>query len=87
MEEEYQKLLNARDKDVHNDSKNTTLPIAREIANTYVKSGLKPPGYIDLLNLNLDNYDLEIAKQRISEYYETLKETGNRITKNLDFKF
>jgi malate synthase len=87
MEEEYQKLLNARDKDVHNDSKNTTLPIAREIANTYVKSGLKAPWYIDLLNLNLDNYDLEIAKQRISEYYETLKETGNRITKNLDFKF
>ena len=87
MEEEYQKLLNAKDKDVHNDSKNTTLPIAREIANVYVKTALKAPWYIDLLNLNLDNYDLGIAKKRISDYYETLEETGNRITKNLDFKF
>ena len=84
--EEYQKLLNAKDKDVYNDSKITTLPIALEIATVYVKFKLKGPWFIDLLNLNLNNENLEIAKQRISDYYKTLNETGNRITENLDLK-
>ena len=36
LAEEYEKLLDARDRDVHDDSKATTLPIAREIVATYV---------------------------------------------------
>ncbi len=36
--EEYEKLLNARSKDVFDDYKTTTLPIAREIVHTYVLS-------------------------------------------------
>ena len=36
LDEEYDKLLRAASKDVHDDSKVTTLPIAREIVNTYV---------------------------------------------------
>ena len=52
LDEEYAKLLAAADRDVHEESKTTTLPIAREIAGTYVGSPLKAPWYIDLLNLN-----------------------------------
>lgn len=84
--EEYQKLLNAGDKDVHDESKNSTLPIAKEIVKTYVLSAIKSPWYIDLLNLNLDNHTLDIAKDRMSNYYHELMATGRRITANLDFE-
>ena len=36
LDEEYDKLLAARDRDVHDDSKTTTLPIARAIVKAYV---------------------------------------------------
>ena len=36
LDEEYAKLLAAGDRDVHDDSKTTTLPIAREIVEAYV---------------------------------------------------
>jgi malate synthase len=85
MEEEYEKLLKAASKDVHEASKTTTLPIAREIARTYIHSEQKPPWFIDLLNINLNNSNLELAKQRISQYMDTLKKEGTRITENLDF--
>lgn len=86
LTEEYQKLLDAEDKDVHNDSKTTTLPISLEIVRTYVTSAVKGPWFIDLLNLNLNNTDLEVAKQRIARYYEELTQTGQRITENLDLQ-
>jgi malate synthase len=85
LAEEYEKLLGARDRDVHDDSKATTLPIAREIVATYVTNGVKPPWYIDLLNLNLDNHDLATAKSRIQAYIEAFERDGTRITENLDF--
>ena len=50
-------------RDVYDVSKATTLPIAREIVETYVTSAVKLPWYIDLLNINLDNHDLAEAKQ------------------------
>jgi isocitrate lyase len=83
--EEYEKLLRARDKDVHDDSKQTTLPIAREIVETYVLDEVKAPWYIDLLNINLNNHDLKTAKWRIKQYMEAFKKDGTRITENLDF--
>lgn len=83
--EEYEKLLCARDRDVHDDSKATTLPIAREIVATYVTNSLKPPWYIDLLNLNLHNHDLTTAKSRIQTYIEAFERDGTRITENPDF--
>ena len=49
------KLLKASSKDVHDDSKTTTLPIARDIVMTYVGEPMKAPWYVDLLNLNLNN--------------------------------
>ncbi len=55
LDEEYAKLLAAADQDVHEDSKSTTLPIARAIVKAYVLEPVKAPWYIDLLNLNLDN--------------------------------
>jgi malate synthase len=57
--EEYEKLLNARSKDVFDDSKTTTLPISREVVLTYVLSEQKYPWFIDFLNINLNNTDLE----------------------------
>ena len=85
LAEEYDKLLKAGDRDVHDDSKTTTLPIAREIVATYVSNATKPPWYIDLLNLNLNNSDLASARARIKSYLQTFERDGTRITQNLDF--
>jgi len=43
------------------------------------------PWYIDLLNINLDNQDLEIAVQRIEMYMSAFAGDGTRVTENLDF--
>ncbi|MHB9001622.1 MAG: malate synthase [Thermoanaerobaculia bacterium] len=85
LDEECAKLRAATNRDVHEDSKNTTLPIARAIAEVYVNHPVKPPWYIDLLNLNLNNHDLETAKKRIGLYVESFDRDGTRITENLDF--
>ena len=85
LEEEDAALTAADDRDVHDDSKATTLPIAREIAQRYVESQTKPPWYIDLLDLNLDNHDLGRARARIDEYLAALAANGTRITENADF--
>ena len=85
LKEEYEKLLLASNKDVFDSSKTTTLPISREIAVAYIHSELKLPWFIDLLNINLNNTDLEIAKDRISLYLKAFQKDGTRITGNLDF--
>lgn len=82
--EEYAKLQAASNRDVHDNSKGTTLPIARAIVEAYVLDDVKVPWYIDLLNINLNNHDLDIAKERIRTYMETFKNEGVRITENLD---
>lgn len=84
LEEEYEKLLKASNKDVYAVSKTTTLPISKEITNTYIKSEIKIPWVIDLLNINLNNTDLEVAKERITIYMEAFKRDGTRITENID---
>lgn len=85
LEEEYAKLLAAGNRDVHDNSKSTTLPIAREIVSAYVRDPVKPPWYIDLLNLNLNNDDPATARQRIDLYMNAFRKEGLRITGNLDF--
>lgn len=85
VNEEYNKLLKADNKDVYDASKVTTLPIAKEIAEIYVFNEFKIPWFIDLLNINLNNENLEEAKKRISNYLENFKSEGKRITENLDF--
>jgi len=70
---------------VHDDSKQTTLPIAREIVDTYLRDETKLPWYIDLLNITLGNHDLNEAKRRIRLLAETFRVDGTRITANLDF--
>ena len=85
MDEEYAKLRAASNRDVHDDSKNTTLPIAREIVATYVTDDLKLPWYIDLLNVNLGVHDLEEGKRRIRLLRDTFRTDGRRVTENLDF--
>jgi len=86
MDEEYEKLLKANNKDVYDASKITTLPIAREIAEIYVFNEFKIPWFIDLLNINLNNENLQEAKKRISDYIQAFKIEGKRITENPDFK-
>ncbi len=85
LEEEYAKLLKAGNRDVHDDSKATTLPIARAIVETYVQSPLKAPWYVDLLNINLGLDDLHIAQSRIARYLQAFSNDGTRITENQDF--
>lgn len=85
VDEEYAKLRAAGTRDVHDNSKDTTLPIALEITRRYVENATKAPWYIDLLNLNLDNTDLEEARRRIDLYMESVARRGIRITENLDF--
>ena len=85
LADEYEKLLGASNTNVHDDSKVTTLPIAREIVKTYVSENVKAPWYIDLLNINLDNHDLSKARTRIEQYVDAFRRDGTRITENLDF--
>src|SRR5262250_1808408 len=85
LAEEYEKLRKASNRDVHDVSKNTTLPIAREIAETYVLDDVKMPWYVDLLNINLNNFDLNEAKRRIGLLADAFRKDGTRITWNLDF--
>jgi malate synthase len=86
LTEEYSKLLKARNKDVYDNSKTTTLPIAMEIVKRYMTETSKLPWYIDLLNLNLNNVDLNVARERIEMYLQAFLKSGKRITENLDFK-
>ncbi len=85
LEEEYAKLQRADNRDVHDDSKGTTLPLARAIVQAYVTDTVKAPWTVDLLNINLDNHDLAVARERIARYLEAFRRDGTRITENLDF--
>jgi len=85
LDEEYGKLRAADSRDVHANSKDTTLPIARAIVETYVKDDVKLPWYIDLLNITLGIDDLAVAEQRILQLRDTFRQSNRRITENLDF--
>jgi malate synthase len=85
LAEEYAKLQAASHRDVHDNSKSTTLPIAREIAESYVLDGTKLPWYIDLLNITLGNHDLREAKRRIRMLSDAFHQDGTRLTENRDF--
>ncbi len=85
LAEEYDKLHQASNRDVHDTSKTTTLPIAREIVEAYVRGDIKLPWYIDLLNINLENLEMSEAKRRIRLLAEAFRKDGTRITQNLDF--
>jgi malate synthase len=86
LEEEHGKLLRAANRDVHDDSKQTTLPIARAIVAAYAHEAVKPPWYIDLLNINLNNHDLGTARRRIAAFLEAFRKDGTRVTENPDFE-
>ena len=83
--EEMEKLRRAGNRDVYDDSKVTTLPIASAIVDAYIRSDVKTPWYIDLLNINIDNVDLATAEERIQMYMRAFENDGTRITENLDF--
>jgi malate synthase len=83
--EEYEKLLHASSRDVHEVSKHTSLPVAREIVRAYVTEAVKLPWYIDLLNLTLGEHDVAEAVRRIGMLTQAFSADGTRITRNLDF--
>jgi len=85
LAEEYAKLLKASHRDVHDNSKTTTLPIARAIVESYVMDEAKLPWYVDLLNITLGNHDLVEAKKRIRLLSDAFHADGTRLTANLDF--
>ena len=84
VREEYEKLQAAAPKDVHEDSKKTTLPIIYEMVKDYIAQEVKIPWYIDILNINLNNTDLDEGKRRIALYMAAFSANGQRITQNLD---
>jgi len=86
LAEEYDKLQRAGNRDVHDNSKATTLPIAREIAEVYVLGDRKLPWYIDLLNINLGVHTVAEAARRIQLLVQTFRDQGTRVTRNLDFQ-
>jgi len=85
LAEEYAKLRAAGSRDVHDHSKQTTLPIAREIVERYVTDAVKLPWYIDLLNITLGNHDLGEATRRITRLADAFRGDGTRLTDNPDF--
>ena len=85
LAEEYAKLQSASHRDVHDNSKTTTLPIAREICESYVLDETKLPWYIDLLNITLGTHRLDAAKRRIRLLSGAFPPDGTRLTENLDF--
>jgi malate synthase len=80
LEEEYEKLQRADSRDVHDNSKPTTLPISKAIVDRYVREPQKLPWFIDLLNLTLGNTDLEEARRRIDRLARLFSEHGTRLT-------
>ena len=68
-----------------NSKKQTTLPIVYEMVKYYIGEEVKIPWYIDLLNINLNNEDLDEGKRRIEAYIKKFRETGQRITENLEY--
>ncbi len=85
LAEEYEKLQKASGRDVHEESKTTSLPIIYEMVKDYIAENVKIPWYIDLLNINLNNEDLDEGKRRIAVYIKEFRKTGKRITENLDY--
>lgn len=85
IDKEYEKLRAAGHRDVHDGSKDTTLPIARDIVEAYVRDRQKLPWYIDLLNATLGVSDRQEARRRIELLRARLHQDGARVTENLDF--
>ena len=85
LSEEFAKLQQARDVDVHDDSKATTLPVSQVVVGAYVRCGQKAPWMVDLLNVNLTVEEEQTARQRTRDFLELFASQGVRITKNLDF--
>ena len=86
LEEEFAKLQQARDVDVHDDSKVTTLPVARVVVDEYVRCSQKAPWMVDLLNVNLSVEQEQTARQRVRDFLDLFAARGIRITENLDFE-
>ena len=86
LDEEHAKLRAADGRDVHEDSKETTLPVARAAVEAYVPAAAKPAWYVDLLNLGLEADGPTTARERADRYLAAIARDGTRLTANPDFK-
>ena len=86
LAEEFAKLQQAQNVDVHDDSKVTTLPVSRVVVDEYVRCGQKAPWMVDLLNLNLTVEQEQTARQRTQDFLDLFANKGIRVTKNVDFE-
>jgi malate synthase len=84
IDEEFEKLRRASNRDVHDDTKTTTLPIARAIVDAYLAQPVKWPWYVDLLNITLEAPDLETATRRIERFANAFAADRTRITQHPD---
>jgi malate synthase len=80
LREEGAKLLSASET-----SPNPPLRVAQEIVHRYVKAKSKFPWFVDLLNLNLENFDFKKARRRLAQFVELYSLHNRRITENVDF--
>ena len=85
LDEEYDKLQQAGNRDVHDDSKQTTLPIAREIVEAYVRTTSSCRGTSICSTSTSGMHDLAEARRRIQLLIDTFRDQGARVTRNLDF--
>ena len=51
-----------------------------------MRSEVKAPWYIDLLNINLNCHSLDEARRRIKLFMKTFRKDGTRLTHDLDFE-
>ena len=86
LEEEHAKLLAADGRDVHDDSKATTLPIARAIVEGYVRAGPSPPGTSTCSTAASATTTWRSPRERIAAYVDAGARDGTRLTANADFE-
>lgn len=81
IDQEFERLQQADPKDVHQESKSSTLPVVRKIMLRYLESERKVPWYIDLLNICLHVEDPVKADKLLDLYLGELEE-NRRYTAN-----
>jgi malate synthase len=85
LREETVKIQAVIDQAHQRNSEPGSLHVVREIVHSYVTADVKVPWFVDLLNLNLENHDLEKARRRLGQYNDAFTTKGQRLTENPDF--
>jgi malate synthase len=83
IKKQYQKLLDeSNPKNVHPETKTTTLPIAKFIVERYVFNEKKAPWLMYVMNYGLGKPEYEQVIVRINDFFEKYNQTGQPLTHN-----